>query len=79
MRKDFSLAISFLAGAIVATGITLLYTTDKGKDIRRNIVKWLNEKGIQLNKEELEELLDAIFSNDSKKKTENTTEESPIK
>lgn len=79
MRKDFSLAISFLAGAIVATGITLLYTTDKGKEIRENIVKWLDEKGIHLNKEEIEKLLDTIFSDKPPKSTQTSTEETPIK
>lgn len=79
MRKDFSLPISFLAGAIVATGITLLFTTDKGKDIRENIVKWLEEKGIHLNKEEIEKLLDAIFSDKAHKSTQAPTEETPIK
>ncbi|MGI6719072.1 MAG: hypothetical protein ACOX4D_08095 [Bacteroidales bacterium] len=49
----FSNVVSFLVGATLATGITLLFTTDKGKEIRDNVSD-------KLSKEELEKMLDGI-------------------
>jgi hypothetical protein len=42
--------LAFVAGAAAATGITLLFTTDKGRDLRNNV----SEK---LSKEELDKLI----------------------
>ncbi len=51
--------VSFVVGATVATGITLLFTTDKGKEIRGNISD-------KLPKEELEKMLNNIKDQISK-------------
>lgn len=72
MRKDLSLTLSFVAGVLIASGIVLLFTTEKGKEIRENIEKWLKEKGISLSKKEVDQVIEIIFSrNDQKVKNEN--------
>lgn len=45
--------LAFLGGAAVATGVTLLMTTEKGKEIRTKV----SEK---LSKEELEKLIEKL-------------------
>ncbi|MDP4269534.1 MAG: YtxH domain-containing protein [Bacteroidota bacterium] len=62
MRKDVSGVLAFLAGAALATGVTLLLTTDKGEELRSKVAAWLKEKGIMLKETELDELMGRIWS-----------------
>ena len=45
--------LSFCAGAAVAAGVTLLFTTEKGKEIRKDIAD-------NLSKEEIDKLIDKL-------------------
>ncbi len=45
--------ISFMAGAAAAAGITLLFTTEKGKDLRQDVSK-------RLSKEEIDRLIEKL-------------------
>ncbi|MDR2085226.1 MAG: hypothetical protein LBP67_09560 [Bacteroidales bacterium] len=57
---------AFLGGTILATAVTLLFTTDTGRDIRKQV----SEK---LTKEELDKLLNVL--NKEKKNLENLEKE----
>lgn len=52
--------LTFLIGLILGAGIVLLFTTERGGDIRRRIVLFLDEKGIKLSNEELDQLIEAL-------------------
>lgn len=52
--------IAFLGGALTATAIALLFLTDEGANIRAKIVEKLEEKGIKLSKENIDELVKKV-------------------
>lgn len=66
MKKEACGILAFIAGAALATGITLLLTTEKGEEIRNKVAEWLKEKGIQLKETELDELMGRILSREKK-------------
>ncbi len=45
--------LAFVAGAAAATGVTLLLTTEKGKELRENVAK-------HLTKEEIDKLIEKL-------------------
>ena len=45
--------LSFVAGAAAAAGITLLFTTDKGKDIREKVAS-------RMTKEEIDKVIEKL-------------------
>ncbi|MCQ2283740.1 MAG: YtxH domain-containing protein [Bacteroidales bacterium] len=45
--------LAFAAGAAAAVGVTLLFTTDKGKEIRKNVSQ-------KLSKEEIDKLIEKL-------------------
>ena len=45
--------LAFAAGAAAAVGVTLLFTTDKGKEIRNNVSK-------KMTKEEIDKLISKL-------------------
>ena len=49
---------AFLGGAALGAIIALLVAPDKGSDTRKKLRRKLKEYGIDLNKEELNELID---------------------
>jgi len=49
---------TFLGGAALGAMIALLAAPDKGSDTRKKLRRKLKEYGIDLNKEELNELID---------------------
>jgi gas vesicle protein len=76
MRRELSGTLAFLAGAVLATGITMLFTTEKGEELRNKVSEWLKEKGIQLKETELDELMGRIWSR-SKKNSESSIPNEP--
>ncbi len=66
MKKETSGILAFLAGAALATGVTLLLTTEKGEELRNKVAAWLKEKGIKLKETELDELMGRILSRGKK-------------
>ena len=63
----FALAIAFVGGAIAGAAIGLLYAPEKGEDQRAKIKEALEKRGIKLDKEAFENLVDEIKSIGRKK------------
>lgn len=51
---------AFLGGAVVGAAAGVLFAPEKGTDTRKKIADLLREKGIRLNRAEMEDLVDQI-------------------
>ncbi|MDE5988008.1 MAG: YtxH domain-containing protein [Duncaniella sp.] len=58
--KALNIVLSVIGGAVAGATVGLLLAPEKGEKTRRNIVKYLESKGIKLQKSKLEELADEI-------------------
>lgn len=58
--KAIHIISAVVGGAIAGAALGLLVAPEKGEDTRKNILKLLKEKGINLKKSELERLADEI-------------------
>lgn len=58
--KNLSVLAAFLGGAAVGAVCGILFAPEKGVDTRAKIVEILRQKGIRLNREEMDELVDQI-------------------
>ena len=56
----FALAAAFVGGAIAGAAIGLLFAPEKGEDQRAKIKEALEKRGIKLDKESFEKLVDEI-------------------
>ena len=56
----FALAAAFVCGAIAGVAIGLLFAPEKGEDQRAKIKEALEKRGIKLDKESFEKLVDEI-------------------
>ena len=56
----FALAAAFVGGAIAGAAIGLLFAHEKGEDQRAKIKEALEKRGIKLDKESFEKLVDEI-------------------
>ena len=52
----------FALGALIGAGLGILFAPEKGVDTRQKIKDILREKGIKLNRSEMDELVDKIAS-----------------
>lgn len=48
---------AFLGGAVVGLGAALLFTPEKGEDVREKICKFLRRKGIKISDDEVDSLV----------------------
>ena len=58
--KGLNFLAAFLGGAAVGAAFGILFAPEKGTDTRQKIKDILREKGIKLNRSEMEELVDQI-------------------
>lgn len=60
--KGLNLLVAFLGGAAVGASLGILFAPEKGEDTRQKIADILRKKGIRLNRNEMETLVDEIAS-----------------
>ncbi len=60
--KSLSILAAFLGGAIVGATCGILFAPEKGEDTRLKIAEALRKRGINLNRQQLNDLVDEIAS-----------------
>ena len=58
--KGLNILAAFLGGAAIGAACGILFAPDKGENTRQKIKDILREKGIKLNRSEMDELVDQI-------------------
>ena len=58
--KGLNVLAAFLGGAAVGAALGILFAPEKGEDTRSKIAEVLRKKGIRLNRNEMDDLVDEI-------------------
>ena len=58
--KALNIVVAFLGGMALGAAAGLLFAPEKGEDTRKKIADVLRKKGIHLNREEMNDLVDQI-------------------
>ena len=58
--KGLNILAAFIGGAAIGAALGILFAPEKGEDTRKKIKDILREKGIKLNRSEMDELVDKI-------------------
>ena len=58
--KGLNILAAFIGGAAIGAALGILFAPEKGEDTRQRIKDILREKGIKLNRSEMDELVDKI-------------------
>ena len=58
--KGLNILAAFIGGAAIGAALGILFAPEKGEDTRKKIKDILREKGINLNRSEMDELVDNI-------------------
>lgn len=60
--KGLNILAAFIGGAAVGAVAGILFAPQRGVDTRKKIINLLHEKGIKLNHQEMDDLVDKIAS-----------------
>ncbi|MCF2550610.1 YtxH domain-containing protein [Bacteroides caecigallinarum] len=58
--KALNIVAAFLGGMAIGAAAGILFAPEKGEDTRKKIAEILRQKGIRLNRAEMEDLVDQI-------------------
>lgn len=58
--KNFDIILAVIGGALVGASLGLLFAPEKGDDLRDEIARFLESKGITLKKNKLDQLVDEL-------------------
>ena len=58
--KGLNILAAFIGGAAIGAALGILFAPEKGEDTRQKIKDILREKGIKLNRSEMDELVEKI-------------------
>ena len=58
--KGLNILAAFIGGAAIGAALGILFAPEKGEDTRKKIKDILREKGIHLDRSEMDELVDKI-------------------
>lgn len=58
--KNFDIILAVIGGALVGASLGLLFAPEKGEDLRGEIARFLESKGITLKKNKLDQLVDEV-------------------
>lgn len=58
--KALNIVAAFLGGVALGAAAGILFAPEKGEDTRKKIAEILRQKGIRLNRAEMEDLVDQI-------------------
>lgn len=58
--KGLNILAAFIGGAAIGAALGILFAPEKGEDTRQKIKDILREKGIKLNRSEMDDLVDKI-------------------
>ena len=58
--KNLDIVMAVVGGALVGASLGLLFAPKKGDDLRDEIMEYLKEKGVNLEKSKLDKLVDEL-------------------
>ena len=58
--RNLSIITAFIGGAIIGAAAGVLFDPDKNTDLRKKIAESLRKRGIRLNHQEMQNLVDEI-------------------
>lgn len=63
--RALTLISAFVGGAIVGCGAAMLFTPEKGTDVRNRLAKLLRKRGVKITDEEVDALVAELAASES--------------